>query len=660
MSTQHRFRVRAIDVMVVALIVGYGGYKASTRPSAGSSPQSGFEQAVDLSPLYETAVQADGRIRSFESHARALIGLISGSRLIDGQSYGFTYLDLIFRPQSYLNRKIVYIKNKLVRAQFADTLQSQNLIDRDESEAIRKTGLVSPTMLNHPAILALRSQLGKDLIRTAKDSDAIETALHVSNARLLLDRLRVLPPQDADAVTPWASMDELAGNADMPGDATHAGLAPKPGPIPGIDPATQEGIAKAWTSLKTAWLAENADEVNTQIATLARHFASTTSELYPAAGRLKMESWYFRNKSMTWVWLVYLLSVLPLLMSLIYKWDRARTIGMVMFVVAFALHTASLGIRWYISGRWPNSNMFEAVTTAAWFGGVGAIVLEWIARKTAFRNIFALGSAVMSMVALMACYYMPAVIDSAIRNKMAALNDIWLYIHTNVIIWSYAVIGLGCIPALLMLRHRWCTLWDSGTVPKWRLFLLPIALGVLNYAVWILTLAIINPTQYGLDSHAKIVCTGMLVGSLSIVFLEFLAARDRAAAGIRVERSAAGGAAALIGDGGGFAQPEKPSAGQVFDGATMVLVEVAFIMLWTGTVMGAIWADHSWGRPWGWDPKEVFALNTFIIFIVLVHVRLKVRDKALWTAILAVVGFEVMLFNWIVVNFIITGLHSYA
>ena len=112
--------------------------------------------------------------------------------------------------------------------------------------------------------------------------------------------------------------------------------------------------------------------------------------------------------------------------------------------------------------------------------------------------------------------------------------------------------------------------------------------------------------------------------------------------------------------GSSFLRQEKPTAGQVFDGATMVLVELSFIMLWTGLVMGAIWADHSWGRPWGWDPKEVFALNTFIIFLVLIHVRLKVRDKAFWTAILAVVGFEVMMFNWIVVNFVISGLHSYA
>ena len=120
--------------------------------------------------------------------------------------------------------------------------------------------------------------------------------------------------------------------------------------------------------------------------------------------------------------------------------------------------------------------------------------------------------------------------------------------------------------------------------------------------------------------------------------------------------------AALVGGfgGGGFLTEDRPAPGQVYDGATMVLVELSFIMLWTGIVMGAIWADHSWGRPWGWDPKEVFALNTFLIFLILVHVRLKVRDKAFWTAVLAVIGFEVMMFNWIVVNFVISGLHSYA
>ncbi|MHC4421403.1 MAG: cytochrome c biogenesis protein CcsA, partial [Planctomycetota bacterium] len=133
--------------------------------------------------------------------------------------------------------------------------------------------------------------------------------------------------------------------------------------------------------------------------------------------------------------------------------------------------------------------------------------------------------------------------------------------------------------------------------------------------------------------------------------------------GGRADHARVGGAGALIlgaPAGESSLAEADTSAGQVFDGATMVLMELAFIMLWAGLVMGAIWADHSWGRPWGWDPKEVFALNTFIILALLVHVRLKVVDKGLWTALLALAGFGVMMFNWIIINFVIVGLHSYA
>jgi ABC-type transport system involved in cytochrome c biogenesis permease subunit len=122
-----------------------------------------------------------------------------------------------------------------------------------------------------------------------------------------------------------------------------------------------------------------------------------------------------------------------------------------------------------------------------------------------------------------------------------------------------------------------------------------------------------------------------------------------------------GGAGSLI-LGRGLAPGDENRTGlaKSLDGATMIFLELAFITLWVGTILGAVWAYFSWGRPWGWDPKEVFALNTWLVFLVLLHVRFKVKDKALWTAILAVIGCAVMIFNWVAVNFVIVGLHSYA
>ncbi len=654
-----RIPIRWIDALVVLGIVAYGGYLASNRPPKVRPSE--FARQVNLDPLYGTAVQADGRLRSFESHAKTYIGgYVTGPRAIAGQSNGFTYLDLIFRPETYADTDLIYVKNKEVRQQILDALAQHPQMTELRRNAIMKSGQFSRTLLTDPAAARLLQKLGEDLIRTSKAVDAINSAMTVSDANFLAENLRWVAPPGGELDKLWLPMTELAGASGAPRDSVHAGMTPTPKNLPGLAPELQGKLVESWNALRTAWQNQDVSGVNVQVAALASLLPSVSPSLYPSPGRLSMESWYFRHDSMTWVWLFYLASVIPLLMSVIYHWDWARKAGMVLFVIAFVAQSVSIGVRWYISGRWPNANMFEAVTTSAWFGGVGALILERISRRTPLRNLFALGSAVVSMAALMAAYFLPAELDSGINNKMAALNDVWLYIHTNVIIWSYAVIGLACVPALLLLRDRWCKAWDAASLPRLRLLLLPLALVVLNYSAYALLMRVIAPESSEYSRNQMFGLVGAFWASLMIVLLEAAAARSRSLAGATSERSVSGGAAALLGGASGFLREDKPSSSQVFDGATMVLVELAFIMLWTGLVMGAIWADHSWGRPWGWDPKEVFALNTFLIFLVLIHVRLKVRDKAFWTAILAVVGFEVMMFNWIVVNFVISGLHSYA
>ena len=96
------------------------------------------------------------------------------------------------------------------------------------------------------------------------------------------------------------------------------------------------------------------------------------------------------------------------------------------------------------------------------------------------------------------------------------------------------------------------------------------------------------------------------------------------------------------------------------DACNLVVLQLAFWMLGTGIILGAVWADESWGRFWAWDPKETFALVTWIAYLVIVHVRVATDDKAWWTSVLSIAGFFIMLFNWIGVNYFLPGLHSYA
>ena len=77
-------------------------------------------------------------------------------------------------------------------------------------------------------------------------------------------------------------------------------------------------------------------------------------------------------------------------------------------------------------------------------------------------------------------------------------------------------------------------------------------------------------------------------------------------------------------------------------------------------IFGAIWAQTAWGRFWGWDPKETWALVTWLIYTAYLHTRLvrKLRGKA--SAVLAIVGFACTVFTYFGVNYLLSGLHSYG
>ncbi len=77
-------------------------------------------------------------------------------------------------------------------------------------------------------------------------------------------------------------------------------------------------------------------------------------------------------------------------------------------------------------------------------------------------------------------------------------------------------------------------------------------------------------------------------------------------------------------------------------------------------LFGAIWADQAWGRFWGWDPKETWALITWLVYALYLHVRLVVKVGRRVCAWIAVAGFLFTLFTFFGVNYLLPGLHSYA
>ena len=87
---------------------------------------------------------------------------------------------------------------------------------------------------------------------------------------------------------------------------------------------------------------------------------------------------------------------------------------------------------------------------------------------------------------------------------------------------------------------------------------------------------------------------------------------------------------------------------------------VAFV-LWTFTVIaGAIWAAEAWGRYWGWDPKEVWSFVIWVVYAAYLHARSTAGWAGPRSAWIAVLGFACLLFNFLGVNYLFVGNHSYA
>ncbi|MGI8868481.1 MAG: c-type cytochrome biogenesis protein CcsB [Mycobacteriales bacterium] len=86
----------------------------------------------------------------------------------------------------------------------------------------------------------------------------------------------------------------------------------------------------------------------------------------------------------------------------------------------------------------------------------------------------------------------------------------------------------------------------------------------------------------------------------------------------------------------------------------------AFPIYTFGIICGAIWAEAAWGRYWGWDPKETWAFISWVVYAAYLHARATAGWRGKKAAWINVFGFASMIFNFFVVNIVVSGLHSYA
>jgi len=107
-------------------------------------------------------------------------------------------------------------------------------------------------------------------------------------------------------------------------------------------------------------------------------------------------------------------------------------------------------------------------------------------------------------------------------------------------------------------------------------------------------------------------------------------------------------------------QVNKLSLLESIDNLSYRIIGLGFPLLTIGIIAGAVWANEAWGSYWSWDPKETWALITWLVFAIYLHSRLNQSWQGKKPAIIASVGFIIVWVCYLGVNFLGKGLHSYG
>jgi len=565
--------------------------------------RSAFKAAIRLDDFRLLAVQHNDQVKILDSWARQSLSAIRNLQKIDGEDPLYTALDMAFRPEAWSDRDIIYVQAIPIRQQLAQLVRD----DPAEQQRIVTHATISPRFFMRPDVQKRLQEIASNVPL----SGAVNKVLIAGYSFLRLqDSLLMITPVKSE--DPWLYPLRLAGNVPEYVEQIQA-AGGDPQAVPGFTAAQSRKVCAPFIDLIHGWRDGDAAMANGAIAVLTTDYPNLSPAQYRTPFMRQVELIYNRSFNGTIVAFVYFFAFALFTVGAMAQQPRTRLAGLVFFTVAVLCHVLAMSVRWYLAGRIPIQNQFESVLGAALIGCVVGLVAESIKRN----GLFGMAFSFVGFLAMTCCFVFPFVIGQSIGEnigKVAGIlnNTAWLYIHVNTVIASYSLIAAAAV------------LGGAYLVAKtWH---------------WV------NPLVDDPRAHLAVGTPGDPSSALAYASTTPPPSIPAGAAA----------ASALI------AQKRMLTLERI-DAATIILLQMAFWVLGTGIVFGAIWADVSWGRPWGWDPKETFALVTWIVYLVIIHVRfITPKNRATVTAVLAVVGLLIMLFNWIGVNFFLAGLHSYA
>ncbi|MDN3438906.1 c-type cytochrome biogenesis protein CcsB [Planococcus sp. APC 3900] len=343
-------------------------------------------------------------------------------------------------------------------------------------------------------------------------------------------------------------------------------------------------------------------------------------------------------------------------------------------LIGFVANLGYFFTRWGATGHPPLSNMFE-FTTAFGMTLVGGFIILYFLYRTPV-----LGMIVLPVALLIIAF--ASMFPSEVSPLIPALQTNWLAIHVSTVVIAEGILAISAAAGLIYLLK----VVDLTKKSKQRFWLEAIMYSLVLVVGFVVASSFFSLTGYEAefnyvdkeDNEAAITYAMPPVFGMH----EYVALTDGAMTPL-VETPAMVHAgklttvfwSVLFGTViywlirlifrkriAGILKPFVKNVNlQLMDEINYRAIIIGFPIFTLGALIFAmIWAQIAWSRFWGWDPKEVWALITWLFYAAYLHLRLGKGWQGEKSAWLAVIGFAIIMFNLVAVNLIIAGLHSYA
>jgi ABC-type transport system involved in cytochrome c biogenesis permease subunit len=359
--------------------------------------------------------------------------------------------------------------------------------------------------------------------------------------------------------------------------------------------------------------------------------------------------------------------------------SKGERVALIFSIIGFSLQTGYFITRWIGSAHVPVSNMFEFTTFFSMMMVLAHLII-YVIYKTNVVGLFALPTA-MTIIAY------ASVFPKEAQPLVPALQSYWLKIHVTTAALGEGILAISFVAGFIYLL-RTVNQKQKSKETFWIEFVFYSILSTLAFAIVIFTFNMINfNTTFSLiDENQQelqlVYQLPAIVGPKDAEIVESsydIKPIMEAPSWLKGENAPRklnsliwALTAGLLLYGlirlllmkriGAAIQPLLKGVNPtLLDEISYRSVVIGFPIFTLGALVFAmIWAQVAWTRFWGWDPKEVWALITFLFYAAYLHLRLTKGWGGKQSAWLAVLGFVIIMFNLVVVNLVIAGLHSYA